>query len=683
MSQSVTATSEPPPTPTPLDPPTRDPLVEFRETMEAMLTTVSGSQERLLSKKKEIDKDIQERQEAIQTEVARFLALQRECEKRFVQPEDTITINVGGRMFTTYTRNLLAQKGSTLEAMFSGRHPLSRGPDGVAIIDRNPEIFEKILDFLRTGHLPRWWAHPEQRQEFLEEMDYFGLTLPMETVIMTPDECRTLVEFIGAKSLALLYRGTRDGFAASTFHRLCDGRHHTVTVVRATSNHVFGGYAAVTWNQASKKYYDDRQAFLFSLRGTPRSPVKIPNNLSSIAGIYCHPSYGPTWGGKFDLHVGSECNAGPNSSTNLGYSYTSPEGQFFLTGGNNNFQVEELEVFACTMSIRGTTAHSRRGQCGDARNAEFHLISHLCDSAPARGLHHPEPETFFFQTISSVRGISPSPDPRPELNEDQRMAVYAPCESGHACCVYAGPGSGKTQTIASRIVHLLETGVSPSSILALTFSRKATREMQDRVRALCPQHPVTACTFHSFCVRLLRRFSALAHLPSHFAIADSSAQEAILGGILKTHHGSAVPGGIATSQGSNSSQPGPDALPPRGSLGEAHRMISKWKCLGLSPEAVERTFSATSRLAPTPEEQLALSSCRLFRLYQQLAISQMVRLFRLYQGAASHLQMARLFRLYQVGRICVVAVLFGVCVDNTRGAASHLQMVRLFRLPGR
>ncbi|KAJ4458044.1 putative K+ channel tetramerization subfamily protein [Paratrimastix pyriformis] len=330
-----------------------DPLADFHESMETMLATISGSQERLLAKKKEISDVLQKREEAFHAQVTRFEKLQRECEKRFDLPENIITMNVGGRMFTTYKKVLLTQEDSMLAAMFSGRHPLSKGPDGVPFIDRNPKIFEKILDYLRTGHPPRWWAHPEERNDFLEDLTYFGLTLiqpTVATVIMTPEECEKLVEFTGAKSIILLYRGTRDGFQAATFHRLCDGCPRTVTVIQTTGGHVLGGYAAASWNQTSDDFCDDRQAFLFSLRGIAMSPIKIPNKLATKSGICCTPGYGPTWGGGYDLHVANGCNTNSSSSTNLGRSYASPDGTpYFLTGGSQYFQVAELEVFACTM----------------------------------------------------------------------------------------------------------------------------------------------------------------------------------------------------------------------------------------------------------------------------------------------------------------------------------------------
>src|SRR5947199_5246899 len=83
-----------------------------------------------------------------------------------------------------------------------------------------------------------------------------------------------------------------------------------------------------------------------------------------------------------------------------------------------------------------------------------------------------------------------------ELNEQQYAAVTAP--PGPAL-VIAGAGSGKTRTLTYRVAYLLENGVLPSSILLLTFTNKAAREMLDRVANLVP-HEISGLwggTFHS------------------------------------------------------------------------------------------------------------------------------------------------------------------------------------------
>ena len=70
--------------------------------------------------------------------------------------------------------------------------------------------------------------------------------------------------------------------------------------------------------------------------------------------------------------------------------------------------------------------------------------------------------------------------------------------------VLAGPGSGKTKVITEKILHLLDQGVQPNQILALTFSDKAAAEMRDRIEEKRPHLDLDIYTFHSFCNQMLR-----------------------------------------------------------------------------------------------------------------------------------------------------------------------------------
>jgi DNA helicase-2/ATP-dependent DNA helicase PcrA len=104
------------------------------------------------------------------------------------------------------------------------------------------------------------------------------------------------------------------------------------------------------------------------------------------------------------------------------------------------------------------------------------------------------------------------------LNESQRKAVT---HIDGPLLILAGPGSGKTRVVTHRIAHLLEQGVSPYSILALTFTNKAASEMKKRVANMVGDAPVWMGTFHGYCVRFLRRFGESAGLAPNFSIFDA------------------------------------------------------------------------------------------------------------------------------------------------------------------
>jgi DNA helicase-2/ATP-dependent DNA helicase PcrA len=125
------------------------------------------------------------------------------------------------------------------------------------------------------------------------------------------------------------------------------------------------------------------------------------------------------------------------------------------------------------------------------------------------------------------------------LNPEQRAAVEA---SEGPLLILAGAGSGKTRVITSRIAWLIqEKGVAPDSILAVTFTNKAASEMGERVDRLLGHSSLAKpllCTFHSFCVRILRRdIEALKvggdGLTRAFAIYDENDQQAIVKQIMK------------------------------------------------------------------------------------------------------------------------------------------------------
>ncbi|MGB7305214.1 MAG: UvrD-helicase domain-containing protein [Burkholderiaceae bacterium] len=119
------------------------------------------------------------------------------------------------------------------------------------------------------------------------------------------------------------------------------------------------------------------------------------------------------------------------------------------------------------------------------------------------------------------------------LNEPQRDAVTLPPQ--HAM-ILAGAGSGKTRVLTTRIAWLISTGqVSPQSILAVTFTNKAAREMNTRISAMLPINTrgMWIGTFHGLCNRFLRAHYQDAALPQTFQILDSQDQLGAIKRLLK------------------------------------------------------------------------------------------------------------------------------------------------------
>jgi len=108
-----------------------------------------------------------------------------------------------------------------------------------------------------------------------------------------------------------------------------------------------------------------------------------------------------------------------------------------------------------------------------------------------------------------------------DLNEPQRLAVT---HTDGPMLILAGAGSGKTRAITYRLAWLIDQGVAPWNVLAITFTNKAAREMASRVEALKVLPGATLCTFHSLCARLLREFAEPAGIRPNYSIYDRDDQ---------------------------------------------------------------------------------------------------------------------------------------------------------------
>ena len=159
------------------------------------------------------------------------------------------------------------------------------------------------------------------------------------------------------------------------------------------------------------------------------------------------------------------------------------------------------------------------------------------------------------------------------LNPEQQQAVTQPAQ--HAL-ILAGAGSGKTRVLTTRMAWLIQQGVSPYALLAVTFTNKAAREMLTRLNALLPidTRGMWVGTFHGLCNRLLRLHYQEANLVQSFQILDSADQLAALRRLIKSN-------GIDDEK-----------YVPR----EVQRFINTQKDQGLRPAAIEAYDPHTRRL---------------------------------------------------------------------------------------
>ena len=118
------------------------------------------------------------------------------------------------------------------------------------------------------------------------------------------------------------------------------------------------------------------------------------------------------------------------------------------------------------------------------------------------------------------------------LNPKQKEAVMA---TKGPLLILAGPGSGKTGVLTHRVAYLIQKGISPKNILAVTFTNKAAREMRERVKKCLNRHGTMPFigTFHAFCLRILRKEIKNLGYKTNFIIYDETDQLSLIKKLIK------------------------------------------------------------------------------------------------------------------------------------------------------
>merc|ERR1719419_142049 len=257
--------------------------------------------------------------------------------------DKVITLKVGSKLFSTSLSTLRSIKGTFFDKMFSKGANITITEDGEYFIDRNPDTFGYVLDYIRNGDLLIKTTDENVRMEVLDDAEYFELPeilkdylrwSSIEGIDLWLSEFEFLNQQLGKVSRelgGLLYQVSKDGDSSSYFHSRCDSKGPTVVIVETKAGNVFGGYTYTSW-ASSGGYASSSGAFLFQLR--PSMKQYSQRSSSSSYSIYRHSSYGPVFGYGLTLMLTSCTGAATcyvkNTAYNIPYSYELNDGEMYF-----------------------------------------------------------------------------------------------------------------------------------------------------------------------------------------------------------------------------------------------------------------------------------------------------------------------------------------------------------------
>jgi hypothetical protein len=173
------------------------------------------------------------------------------------------------------------------------------------------------------------------------------------------NQLANLCKFPFGRKWELKYRATRDGFKACDFHSHCDVISNTLTVIKAKSWNIFGGFTEQEWH-SDCEFVADPKAFLFSLVNKEEKPFKIHCSNEGEQAIDCNSNYGPCFGGDdeglIDILIDSDSNINKESYCDFGFSYQHPDylketdKAMNILAGSYNFKTLEIEVYVSKLN---------------------------------------------------------------------------------------------------------------------------------------------------------------------------------------------------------------------------------------------------------------------------------------------------------------------------------------------
>jgi hypothetical protein len=259
-----------------------------------------------------------------------------------------INLNIGGKNFSTL-KSTLEKCPNLLLMHINGALSSIYDKNGSIFIDRNPENFDLILDYLRSEcksdfQLPK--LSDDSLKALLNDAEFFQISCLQSLIhrqliskVLDTNEFKTLntlCDFNENQRWKLIYRASKDGFESLDFHAKCDTYCNTLVLIKTTSGCIFGGFASESWdsNGHASFFKQDLNAFLFSFKNNLNRQEKFLIKNPEYA-MNCGRTYGPSFG--FDL-IKIENHSNFNSLSSVSNKL------IFMTG-IKEFCVEEIEVF--------------------------------------------------------------------------------------------------------------------------------------------------------------------------------------------------------------------------------------------------------------------------------------------------------------------------------------------------
>ena len=339
--------------------------------------------EQLHSQAEKVQQEQIEKETNLHNATVEWREVKSRLESSVMPGNQKVKLNVGGRLFQTTVETLTKYSGDKLtyfKALFSRQWQLEKDPNDESIfIDRDGDLFEYILQYLRTGRTPIDINHALLRQDLTVEAQFYKLDalvnlldensvkekpLPrshssagsnqfyIDTKILSSSDQIELNKLGGYENQRwqVIYRASRDGYTAEAFHRICDGCFPTMTVIRSTNNCVFGGFTSVPWSSTTGAKAD-ALAFLFTLRNPHGiKPSKCPIRERAIQFAVSHsrkngPIFGSAQYAGIDLSLQSPFNAfGNRICFPSSYLDTTEMSRLIFTS-SDWFACDDIEIF--------------------------------------------------------------------------------------------------------------------------------------------------------------------------------------------------------------------------------------------------------------------------------------------------------------------------------------------------